>query len=120
MKKENKNIGFYGESLACTYLKNKNHLIISRNFRTRKGEIDIISKINDIIVFTEVKSRYSTDFGFPREAVTTTKQHIIKNTAFYFLYIKNLNNINVRFDVIELVFNYYNNNYKINHIENAF
>ncbi|MCR4944176.1 MAG: YraN family protein [Clostridium sp.] len=120
MKKENKNIGNYGENLACDFLSKKNHLILKRNFRNAHGEIDIISKIDNIIVFTEVKSRYSLDFGHPCEAITFSKIRTIKNTASYYLYINKIRNINIRFDVIEITLNYYNNKYKINHTENAF
>lgn len=120
MKKENKEIGFYGENLACEFLKKKNHLIITRNFRSKYGEIDIISKVDNILIFTEVKSRYSKNFGLPCQAVTLSKMNTIRRVASYFLYIKKFQNVYVRFDVIEITFNYYNNDYYINHLENAF
>lgn len=120
MKRENKNIGSYGEDLACKFLIQNKHLIMKRNFRNTHGEIDIISKKNNIIVFTEVKSRYSKDYGRPCEAVNPFKINTIKRTALYYLYIHKIRNINIRFDIIEVILNYYDNTYKINHIENAF
>lgn len=120
MKLYNKNIGNYGEDIAAEYLLAKKHKILSRNFKSKKGEIDIISIINKTLVFTEVKSRYNCNFGKPIEAVSFMKINKIRSVASYYIYIKKLYNINVRFDVIEVYFNYYNNKFKINHIENIF
>lgn len=121
MKKYNKDIGNYGENLALDYLKRNNYDVIYRNFRTRNGEIDIICKLKgDLIIFIEVKSRYSYNFGFPSEAVTYFKQKQIINMSKYFLFKHKLFNYNCRFDVIEIYFNKDNDLYNINHIKDAF
>lgn len=120
MHTENKNIGAYGEELATEYLNTINHIILAKNFRIKKGEIDIVSRIEDIIVFTEVKTRYTNTYGTPKESVTFSKQNTIKLIASYFIYKNNLYTCNVRFDVIEINLNYYNNDFKINHLNDAF
>ncbi|WP_066893808.1 YraN family protein [Clostridium nigeriense] len=120
MKKYNKDIGDYGENLALDYLNRNDYDILYKNFRIRNGEIDIICKFKDIIVFIEVKSRYSYNFGFPSEAVTYLKQKQIINISKYFLLKNKLFNYNCRFDVIEVYFNKNNNLYNINHIKDAF
>lgn len=120
MKKYNKDIGNYGENLALDYLKKNNYDILCKNFRTRNGEIDIICTFKDIIVFIEVKSRYSYTFGFPSEAVTYLKQKQIINLSKYFLLKNKLFNYNCRFDVIEVCFNKNDNLYNINHLKDAF
>lgn len=120
MKKYNKDIGNYGENLALDYLNKNDYDILCKNFRTRNGEIDIICKFKDIIVFIEVKSRYSYTFGFPSEAVTYLKQKQIINLSKYFLIKNKLLNYNCRFDVIEVCFNNNDNLYNINHLEDAF
>lgn len=120
MKKYNKDIGNYGENLALDYLNKNNYDILCKNFRTRNGEIDIICKFKDIIVFIEVKSRYSYTFGFPSEAVTYLKQKQIFNLSKYFLLKNKLSNYNCRFDVIEVYFNKNDNLYNINHLKDAF
>ena len=120
MKKYNKDIGSYGEDLAIDYLKNKGYTIVARNFRNRNGEIDLICKYLDIIIFIEVKSRYSYHFGLPRESVTYFKQKKIIYISKYFLYKYKLLNYNCRFDVIEIYFNKNNNSYFIEHIKDAF
>ncbi|MDU5107815.1 YraN family protein, partial [Clostridium sp.] len=86
MKRYNKDIGSYGEDLAIDYLKNKGYTIVARNFRNRNGEIDLVCKYLDIIIFIEVKSRYSYHFGLPRESVTYFKQKKIIYISKYFLY----------------------------------
>ena len=120
MKELNKQIGNFGENLALNFLINKNHKLIKRNFKIRNGEIDLITTSNGIIVFTEVKTRYSNKYGSPSESVNYSKQNRIKNTASYFIYRNGFYNINIRFDVIEIILNHYDYNYKIIHIEDAF
>ncbi|MCI9070862.1 MAG: YraN family protein, partial [Clostridium sp.] len=120
MKNYNKAIGKYGENIARDFLINNGYKILDMNYRNRYGEIDIISIKNDIIIFCEVKSRYTSSFGNPIEAVTYYKQkQIIKLSEMYLLYEK-YNNYNVRYDVIEVNFNKLNNNFKVNHIKDSF
>ena len=90
------------------------------NFRYKVGEIDIICTFNNILIFCEIKSRYSNSFGFPIESVTYYKQkQIIKLSQIYLLY-KRYHNYNVRYDIIEVIFNNKNASFKLNHIKDAF
>ena len=120
MKSLNKAIGDYAERLASDFLYKNNYKIIENNFRNRLGEIDIICLKGNLLVIVEVKGRYNINYGFPKESVTYSKQQsIIKVTSSYIKYRK-LYQINVRFDVIEVLFNNDNSLYKINHIKDAF
>lgn len=120
MKKCNKNIGNYGENIVELFIKKKHHKILHRNFIIKKGEIDIISKYNDIIIFTEVKTRYSNKYGAPLQSITISKQNNIKKVANYYIYLNKLHNFYIRFDVAEVILNHIDNSYKVNIIENAF
>ena len=120
MKRENTKIGLYGEDLVCKHYINNGYRILDRNYRGNRGEIDLIGYRNSILVFVEVKTRYNTYYGTPREAVNLSKQKKIKSIAKYYIHLKNLYNINVRFDVVEVFVNYSNNSYNINVIPNAF
>lgn len=113
-------IGQIGENLACTYLEKNNHKVIERNFRCKQGEIDIIAKdlIKNELVFIEVKTRLNFHFGKPAQSVTTIKQHHILNVSKYYLYLHSLNNIFVRYDIIEIFVNDFQ--FKINHIKQIF
>lgn len=112
------NIGFKGENVACKYLKSKKYKILKTNYRKKYGEIDIIVQKKNTIVFVEVKTRKSIQYGMPCEFVTKSKQTKLINTAKLFIYENQLD-CDFRFDIIEV----YHDNGKINkieHIENAF
>lgn len=104
------------EVIAKKYLENKNYKIIEMNFFCKLGEIDIIANNDNILVFVEVKARKDTKHGYPREAVTKSKQRKIIKTAKYYIMKKNLDDIQCRFDVIEIIYE----DKIINHLENAF
>ena len=114
-------IGKVGEDLAYTYLLNNNYKILDRNFSCRQGEIDIVSYDikNNEVVFVEVKTRTSFEYGFPSEAVNQAKQKHILNTAKYYLHCMNLEDSFVRFDVIEIVIDTRNVKYKLNHLKDV-
>jgi len=112
-------LGKSGEEIAFSYLKNKKYKIIERSFRFFRGEIDIIAYEKKTLVFVEVKTRKSKEFGLPEESVTPSKQRQIKRIAQGFLAKNNLKDIECRFDVLSLSFNE-KGNYKIKHIRNAF
>ena len=114
--KENGNIG---EALACNFLKQNGYKIIQTNYKNRLGEIDIIAMQDKTLVFVEVKSRLSTKFGLPREAINYYKQKKIINVATVYLKQKKLfDNICVRFDCIEILGK--KTDYKIEHLTNIF
>jgi len=112
-------LGRSGEEIALRFLKNKKYKIITKNYRLFRGEIDIIAQKRNILVFVEVKTRRSKNFGFPEESVTPSKQQQIKKIAQGFLVKNNLQDIECRFDVISLSFND-NEKFSIYHIKNAF
>lgn len=112
----NKEKGYLGESIALEYLVNSGADILEKNYRIRSGEIDIIAKLNNEIVFVEVKSRSNIKYGYPSEAVNHRKINKILNVAKYYILINHLYNVPVRFDVIEVYFK----GEKVNHIVNAF
>lgn len=112
--------GDKGENFACNLLKKKGFSIVERNFRTNLGEIDIIAREKDVLVFVEVKTRSSKKFGEPQEAVNYKKQQTIKKVAMIYLKEKNLlDNVFVRFDCVAILIDD-EENYKFEHIENAF
>ena len=116
----NQILGQYGEDKACAYLETNNYKIIERNFRCRQGEIDIIAKdlTKNELVFVEVKTRISSNFGRPAQAVTYVKQRHIFNVAKYYIYLNSIKNTNIRFDVIEIYVK--ESQFKINHIKQIF
>ncbi len=92
--------GKFGEDLAARYLKKQGYQILCKNFRCRFGEIDIIAKDSDTVVFIEVKSRRTSTFGHPKFAITHEKQERISKTALYYLKKNDQSNCRARFDVV--------------------
>lgn len=78
------NIGLLGESLAVSYLQKKSSIILARNYRGGKGEIDIVALDRGTLVFVEVKTRTSEHYGSPKEAVTKRKIAEIIRTGQYY------------------------------------
>lgn len=73
-----------GEDLATRYLKNHGYKIIDRNFRKGYGEIDVIAVKDKVLIFAEVKTRTSTQFGTPFEAITSFKLKTLERTAVFY------------------------------------
>ena len=110
-----KELGNIGEQIAVEYLEKNKYQILERNFYCRQGEIDIIAKDNQEIVFIEVKTRTSINFGKPAESINEIKQKHMYKAAKYFLYkTKRLDDF-IRFDVIEVLIS--NGKFNINHIK---
>lgn len=120
MGREQKEIGKRSEKLAETYLKLRGYRILERNYFVKGGELDLIAKKKDTLVFVEVKARKSTAFGTPAEAVTPMKQHHLQKAASLYL-LSHPWDGPMRFDVVE-IFGESKGLFgrKINIIENAF
>lgn len=110
--------GKFGENLAARHLKKQGYKIICKNYRTKLGEIDIIAKEDDTIVFIEVKSRRTSTFGHPKHSITLKKQQQISKTALYYLKSTKQSNVRARFDVVTV--NSVNKKPDVEIIKNAF
>lgn len=113
MISEKKRYGIKGEKLALKYLKKIGYRIINTNYTTKLGEIDIIAKDKDCIVFVEVKRRSDISFGVPSQNVDYNKRKKIVGVAMNYIQSNNINEM-VRFDVVEVI------DKEINHIIGAF
>ncbi len=119
---DRKQIGSLGEDAVCTYIMRHGCEIVERNYHTRNGEIDIISRKGGTLAFIEVKTRKNADFGTPAEFVGARKQERIIKTALE--YIADLTeDLNLRFDVAEVYYELSRGEFfvkGINYIANAF
>lgn len=77
-------IGKYGEELASQFLRKKGYKIIEKNFRIRGGEIDIVAIDKGTLVYVEVKSRTSDQFGLPEESITPWKIKFLERAAKFY------------------------------------
>lgn len=113
-KKNLRRTGTDYEKAAGGYLESIGYEILEYNYRCRLGEIDIVAKDGEYIVFCEVKYRADQRKGTPLEAVDTRKQNIIFRCAMYYLTTRRLSDVPCRFDVIGI------EDTKVTHIKNAF
>ena len=115
-------LGALGERLAAEHLAQRGYRIVERNFRCRMGELDLISRRGNGLVFTEVKSRKDASHGEAREFVTSSKQRKLLLTAEYYLAARPwAQDLQARFDVIEVYAPQgTEENCSIFHLENAF
>ncbi len=98
-----KSAGDYGEQLAAGFIKNLGYEIIKQNFRYGHGEIDLVAKDKDVLVFIEVKYRKNLEFGEPEYAVKTSKQKQLKKIAEAYLAINEIKDQNCRMDVVAIL-----------------
>jgi putative endonuclease len=94
--------GRTSESVAVRHLKKNGYRILERNYRNNLGEIDIIAKDKDTIVFVEVKARRTNRYGDPKWSVTPKKQRKISMVALSYLKTINRSNGKARFDVVSI------------------
>ncbi|MDI6741239.1 MAG: YraN family protein [Smithella sp.] len=118
MKNPNKTTGEKGEFAAVSYLKQNGYQILETNYRCAIGEIDVIARENNELVFVEVKTRKSGEMGYPEEAVGIKKQKKMSQLALWYLQNEAMNNANARFDVIAITVSGSKNEIRL--IKNAF
>lgn len=95
--------GKEGEKIAAVYLKKKGYRIIEQNYRCPIGEIDIVARDKNELVFVEVKTRKSVSLGYPEQAVGFKKQKKISNLAMWYLLEKKLIESRARFDIVAIL-----------------
>jgi len=110
--------GAWGEELALRYLTQLGYTLVERNYRTRYGELDLVLRRQNILVFVEVKMRRGVGFGHPLEAVTPRKQAAIRALAQRYLFEKEPEFDAARFDVVGILVG--KGAPRIVHIEDAF
>ena len=118
-EKNKRDIGKEGEEIAAKYLTEKGFKILERNYHYSHGEIDIVAKNKEWLVFVEVKTRLNLEYGEPEYAINPKKIKQIKKMAELYLFDKEIEEADCRFDVVAILFEN-ENNPKITHYENAF
>ncbi len=119
MEQNKRKTGNYGEELACRFLKNLGYEIIEQNYQFGHGEIDIIAKDKETLVFVEVKYRQNLEYGPPELSIPISKQKQIRKTAEAYLYKNDIKDQQCRIDFIAIL-HLKDSKPQINHIFNAF
>jgi putative endonuclease len=101
---DRRQLGVRGEKLACGFLRRQGYKILYRNFRARHGgEVDIICRDGETLVFVEVKTRRHDDLARPSESINAAKRKLISRGALAWLQLLDNPDILSRFDVVEIV-----------------
>ena len=97
------NLGRYGEERAAIYLQDRGYQIIDRNWHSQTGEIDLVARERDQIVFIEVKTRNGSGYGHPFEAITQEKVARMRRLAAEWCSTKQINGGQVRLDAVSVL-----------------
>jgi putative endonuclease len=112
-------LGRWGENLAADFLEAKGYRILDRNWRSRNGEIDLITQMGETIAFVEVKTRKGRDFGLPEEGLTSNKAKRLQNLAQQYLAQNELHEIDWRIDLVAVELDQNGRLLRCEHIPNA-
>jgi putative endonuclease len=96
-------LGAVGEELAAQWYAGRGYTVVERNWRCRHGEIDLIVRRGNLVVVAEVKSRSSSAYGHPGEAVNWRKQQRIRRLALQWLAAREVRGVELRFDVVTIL-----------------
>ncbi len=94
------NLGRWGEQMAAQHLETQGYEVIEHNWRCRRGEIDLVARAADVLVFVEVKTRRGRDYGTPEEAITRTKAKRLLQLGQQYLLEHDLEEIEWRVDLV--------------------
>jgi len=111
--------GILGEKLAKDFLKKRGYHIWETNYRCPEGEIDIVAKHKDSLVFIEVRTKKSLEFGSPEESITPAKKERMKAAGFYYRQTHNNLPLSWRIDVVAVELDRKGKLSRIELIENA-
>ena len=111
-------LGRYGENRAAIYLQDRGYQIIDRNWRSREGEIDLVARERESIVFIEVKTRNGAGFGHPFEAITQEKIARMRRLAAGWCASKQITGLKIRLDAVSVLIS--GGRVSIEHIKEVF
>ncbi|MDI9447006.1 MAG: YraN family protein [Pelotomaculaceae bacterium] len=117
---QRKKLGRQGEDAAACYLEKNGYTLLRRNYTCRLGEIDIVAMDRDVLVFVEVRSRSSENYGLAQESVTVRKKLKLRQLAWQYLKAAGETDRSCRFDVVAVLFNREGRVKRLEHIEDAF
>ncbi|MFC1903636.1 YraN family protein [Chloroflexota bacterium] len=114
-----KDVGILGEQLARDFLEKQSYRILETNYRCPEGEVDIIARHKDSLVFVEVRARRSLQFGSPEESITSIKKGRLRAVAAHYLQAHHDLSQSWRIDVVAMEIDQKGKPLRINLIENA-
>jgi putative endonuclease len=111
--------GNLGEKLAASFLKKQGYSILQTNYRCPEGEVDIVVRSDDFLVFVEVRTKRSSEFGSPEESITPAKMDKLRRVAAHYRQTHNDIPESWRIDFVAVELDRQNRPRRMEHIENA-
>jgi len=112
-------LGRWGEERAARFLTRRGWVILARNYRFGRREVDLVVRREQLVAFVEVKTRGGDGFGAPQEAITALKRREIEAVAAHFLARHGLDGVSVRFDAVAITVRTGSRVVGIEHLEDA-
>jgi putative endonuclease len=119
MSDDRQKLGRWGEKLAAERLESHGYKVLDRNWRCRRGEIDLVVKEGDVLVFVEVKTRRGRDYGTPEEALTRYKAKRLLELGQRYILERNLEDVEWRVDLVAVELDQQGKLLRFEHIINA-
>ncbi len=119
MSDSRQQLGRWGEQLAARHLETQGYQILKRNWRCRRGEIDLVAQADDVLVFVEVKTRRGQVYGSPEEAVTAHKRQKLLQLGQFYLMEHDLDDVEWRVDLVAVELDQKGELVRCDHIPNA-
>jgi putative endonuclease len=111
--------GHLGEQLAAGFLQKRGYRIVQTNYRCPEGEVDIVARRKDCLIFVEVRTKRSQEFGSPEESITMAKMDKLRRVAAHYRQAHDDSPASWRIDVVAVELDRQNRPRRIEHIENA-
>jgi putative endonuclease len=112
--------GREAEDIAALFLEERGLVVLDRNYRFMKAEVDIVAIQDQEVVFVEVRSLKNTRFGHPEETITELKKNLLYQAADAWLYERRMGGARMRFDVVSIVYENEEHKPEIEYFRNAF
>ncbi len=119
MSDHRQKLGRWGEQLAAQYLESHGYKVLERNWRCRRGEIDLVAKEGDVLVFVEVKTRRGRDYGTPEEALTRYKVKRLLELGQRYILEHDLEDVEWRVDLVAVELDQQGKLLRFEHVPNA-
>ena len=119
MSDDRQKLGRWGEQLAAERLQSLGYVILERNWRCRRGEIDLVAQAGDVLVFVEVKTRRGRDYGTPEEAITRSKAKRLLELGRRYMLEHDLEDVEWRIDLVAVELDQQGKLLRCEHIPNT-
>lgn len=119
MSDDRQKLGRWGEQLAAQRLESEGYVVLDRNWRCRRGEIDLVVQAGEVLVFVEVKTRRGRDYGTPEEAITRSKAKRLLELGQRYMLERDIEDVEWRIDLVAVELDQQGKLVRFEHVPNV-